>query len=486
MKNLVFYSGKDVNYFSDIKSHISLVVRNHGLGSIRYIDLEQRTILLSEMEKYTNEPTCIICLLSPHFLDTELGYGTNLQFLISAHLKRQLLLVPIYLDNTPTYPNPLGKIVRLNANQQALNELLGQHYHHQLSLMAEELKDKIIASAAYHQSIEVNWKKAQTIHSIEGYTTFIDHFLHCKYIRQAKAKRNILIEEKLWTEAQSFDKTSYYLTYLTDAPLQHQRKEAIKKIIAIESSESVIREDAMNNTNLGLLLDYKSKYRHKIDEVEVNDKIFELLSNPLRFTSDEMDLGTEAYLLKHKLFEKSTPNEAFTFDLLEEFAKKLILKITIVKKNLDNKRQNIRFYSLLALLIFCVFILGVKSTIDRHFMNSFFWYLEDHPIRSFILGSAFVSIIILLWREIGRDILVCDKKIKAIESTLIELKLAFIIKDFLGKPILFLHNTEEWIQTLNQRGILYYLNRIFTWKSEKQKETPQEQLATQNVKGITG
>ena len=450
---IILYSENDEKFKSDVLKHLQLRDEVTPLDKISSTCLDQTKKFTVHLNQTIKDTTTVICMLSYNFITTEFGLGSYFKKLIEAHNLNRICLIPIYIDISDTSPVRLKKIKKLNNNSTPLIQLDEKYYHQKLADIAQEVASLILEANKFNSKLVNHWERIKSSGSIDEYRVFIEKYKYSRYTERAQLEYDKLLEEKLWKEASSalLNTTENQLYYLTNAPFAKHKKESINKIIEIEESEDVARKDVEKNSNLGILFDYKLKYRETGDINLVNEKIYKILSKSLdEGIGKEEKIETESYKLKYNIFENCSKNELFNYYLFEKSYEKVIKKLNDTQKGLSGKITNIIFVSFLSL-----FFIFVLSWIDSDLISN---YSSYHFI---IYAFCFLGIfsVVKAITQIQKELTICKKKLAEIKIKFIELKILFASRNLIGQNnfFLFLFNTEEELHQLSKKSIWSYL-----------------------------
>lgn len=461
LSTLVLYAQKDRKYVDDLESHLHLMVDGHGLGYLRCASLEEEKIIEKEATYFTDRPSCIMCLLSPNFI-----YQMRLEEavwvkLVRAHNAQQVFIIPVIAEDCSRYSHPLEKLKALPSPCTPLSELAfrGDYPTHLADLGAA--CQKVLSTATRHyERVNLNWTNTKNAGTCSAYENFCNTYGSSKYGVEAKQKFAELKEKELWESASAFDQTAHYMHYVAEAPLKTHQEEALEKIIDFEKSKDLLEDDVTNDTDLGLLFDYKSRFRKELDTKLVNERLNDVFAQPLRLAGDHAWARSEAHALKLKVFESCEPQEVHTYTLLEETGKALLRKLADLKKKLTKKRSGTVFFLQVGYPIILLSIAFFAMIIsEKEIVPIVSAWVNRHPfIFSWVL-LAFVLIYRHLLRALATEIERCDELVNVVEQDLVAMKIAFVNKTEYTQPVRRLHYIEEWgVYIESKKTVDYMLN----------------------------
>lgn len=401
----------------------------------------------------TDRTIVLIPLISFEFVLSDFGTFFEESPLLREHNCKRIRIMPILIDPCDLSLTAFQKIDRLESNKIPIRQLGRNAYHNHLQSIVAELSAAILAKADSQSRIDAAWQEAQTEHSAEAYMSFHRKYTISKYGQRSLAAYKQLLERKLWKEALAFNSAEFYLKYLKESPLRQHQNKAITKIVALENDEKVYREDMNNNTNLGILLEYKSKFRETGRLNEVNDKLFEIFSKPINhWTKERPEIKTEANYLNYEIHNKCSPDEAFTFDLFEKVKRDIELNIDSLIKQKITLKESLWVYLAVGtfVLLLLLMILSWIYAISFSKNTWYFWIVMG-------LGAYYFSFRGLI--RIQRDINKYNEKLAEVRKEFAQLKIAFLTFDKLKQEQvgLYFNNTEEWLAEMDRRNLGYYL-----------------------------
>ena len=482
---LLLFAERDNTYKLDLEAHLSMYLQSRNVWRLRQTAIDQLMTRPVDLPKLVDQYSVVICLLSTHFLAHASTQNRLLQELAAAHRLKKVHVVPIYLESLEETNNPLRKIVRLPSNNIPFNMLQAGQYRRCLPMITHDIGEAVDTALAFEYEHDTSWQATSRANRIDRYRDFILKYPYSKYQSTARQQRNELVEEKLWREATAINTPDHYIRYLTHTPLSKYKKEAIDRIVEIENSEPIVKQDVVNNPNLGMLMNYKMRFRNEGAVSEINNIIFNIFNKPVEawfennnnpFTIDEDPVATESYQLKRQIHEQCTAAETFTLELLDEFSQNLKMKIRLLKeKTLKDRKENLFNFTFGVLsLVFLFFFINNLGT-DPYAQSTGPW-IARHPILTMLPFIAIAGWVWLVINSITKEQQLCIEKLSEIEAKRIELKVAFLVHDKKQKAqvALFLHNTDEWAEDLRVKTLPDYFSDKEHQEQSKEKVKPIE------------
>ena len=471
---IFLYATSDEPFQLEIKAHLDQQFKSKDIGRIRYQTIDDFFPLKDSLHHLITNTTTFICLLSPHFFASSFSKSIELKKIITAHVLKGMKVIPIELFDVNLPTTLFNSFESLSSNQKPLYSSHKEIYQHRLSLLATEMADEVNSANAYEQAMDQAWTNAKKSKSIEKYELFLHSFQYSPYSHEAQVHLDELKEEKLWKEAVAFDEIQYYLNYLLETPLKKYEEEAVDKIMELEADDSIAGRDAIDNSNLALLYDYKRRFPKGIHLTEVNEKIFSLLSRPIEslkmerphilqkgesaeylqgLIPEQEGLQLKGSLLNYLVHKKNTPSEIFAFEHLQDFNNYLHKKLKKLKSELSGIAISLFVlpFVFLTIVAFSLLVISFGYLTFNVWMALFFAILIYFSYRASVAYTVIV-------KENQKK---CEYKLKEAKKNLIRLKVAFISHDRIqiNRFILFFQNTDEWAnQLLSQNALTYILH----------------------------
>jgi hypothetical protein len=258
--------------------------------------------------------------------------------------------------------------------------------------------------------------------------------------------------------------------YLKDSPLELHRDKAVERIIEIELAFEQIKEDVEKNEDLGLLFDYKSRFRKEMDTPWVQDEIFKALGEAVRLDGNHSWVNAESQFLKIEVYKACSRQEIFTYSLLEEYVKNLRKAFYAISKKITAKKVSVAFSTgLIVILVFMFFLF--LELIGVNIMNSLYVMIKKHPLLFLMISFMSLLSVRNMLKYLDKEHATCQLIINNIAKELIHLKIAFIIKVDYGQCIKELHNMEEWGMVVSEKSLWSY-----AWAEEEKMEFKSHQL----------
>jgi hypothetical protein len=462
------YHEKDVIYLDVLEARLNLLIDDNLLGNLRFKTLQAFNLRDKTIDSLLQLPSCLICLISPNFIYAIRRDDYLWTELVAAHQNQALLILPILAEDCGNSKHPF---LGITVPQTPLVTMRLQiDYTEQLSNLLTYCGQRLAEIITRFSTVEKHWKRAQEIHDVRGYQDFSERFKGCKYEGEAEKRRAELLEEELWESAVAYDDTKHYLHYLKESPLELHRDKAVERIIEIELEFDFIKKDVEENEDLGLLFDYKSRFRKQIDTAWVQERMFIALADTVRLDGDHPWVEAESQLLKIEVYKECSPQEIFTYSLLEDYVKYLNKTLQSVNKKLNDKKASVIFGVVITSFLIIVFSLILKL-IGVEIYSVFYALIKKHPLV--FLMITFISVLAVrnMIKYLGKEEATSQLIKKTIAKEMIHLKIAFIIKADFGKCLSELHNMEEWGIEVSQKSLWNY-----AWAEEEEMEFNSHQL----------
>jgi len=451
---IVLYAAEDLRYIEHIERHINRRNDSKRLGKLLYKPLEALTGHYFSSDSSINNYLAVICLLSNDFIFSEFGFSRQLKNLRKHHNLKRTPMIPVLLEACELSSTPFNNIAGFSSNAVPIKQLPKEEYHPTLAKLASEICERLQKQMVWKETLERHWQDAQKADTIADYQFFLDQYPNSQYAGKADARRKALVEEKLWKEAVSFDNVSFYFQYLTESPFQKYRKEALDKIIEIENDEPLARTEMMKEHHLGILLDYKLKFRKNGDINAVNQRIFETMTTP---STDWLDKAipenSESNFLELQVFRQCNSNELMTYGLLERFQRGLAVNMASLEEKIKERKWY--YLPIIFLLSLTFFLLLLRYWLGPLVFDK--WL----AIKLFFiyLFVEWIKLAVNAIRSMFEESRLIREKAEELRRVVTELKISFLTNDPVGrdKSILYLFNAEEWVAEVDSKTLLNYL-----------------------------
>lgn len=379
------------------------------------------------------------------------------------HCCGRIQVIPILIDPYDLSITAFHKIERLGSNILPIRDLDTFKYHNNLSLIAMDLYCSITKKAAAQREIDDEWARVLQENSVDEYLEFYKAYRLSKYGEKALLAYKELLDEQLWKQAVEKDEVEYYLKYLKQSPLQLHKNKAIAKIAGIESKEVVYRQDIQDSLNPGILLEYKSRFTENGKMSEVNQQLRTSFRRPFdQYIEEKGKIKTKANYLNYQIHQSCTPEEVFTYDLLEKVKRNIDLKMEVLlAQTHDIKDQLVRntFYGYGSCILLLLMIMGLNIQINT---ASFKYHLiVILVIASFLILRAFL--------RIKKDVTWYQQRCIELNKKFTQLKIAFLKYDTViqGQITKLLNHAEDWVVENQRKSIQYYLFHKWIKKSDR-------------------
>ena len=462
------YHEKDAAYLDVLQARLNLLIDDNQLGSLRFQTLQAFNLRDKTTTSLLKQPSCLVCLLSPNFIYAIRRDDYLWTELVTAHQNRAFLILPIVAEDCGAHKHPFLKVI---VPQTPLVRMrLASDFTEQLSSLLTFCGQRITETITHFSMVEKHWQRAQEIHDVAAYEDFSERFKGCKYEGEAKKRRAELLEAELWGSAVAFDDIKHYLHYLKESPLMLHRVKAVERIIEIELALEQVKKDVEKNKDLGLLFDYKSRFRKEMDIAWVQGKIFTALGDAVRLDGNHPWVEAESQLLKIEVYKRCFPQESFTYSLLEEYVKNLSRALRVIRKKIKEKQIGVIFATLLTLIVTLGFFMALEI-IGVDIFSAFYFFIKKHPLFFLMITSTGVIAVRNMRKYLGKEEATCQLIIDTVAKEMIHLKIAFIIKADYGQCLRELHNMEEWAMEVAGKSLWSY-----AWAEEEKMEFKSHQL----------
>ncbi|MEN0005478.1 MAG: hypothetical protein AAF798_15105, partial [Bacteroidota bacterium] len=335
----------------DLQAHIKHAAREVTIGGLvaKPIESIKSEVFLNRMKE--SNTLAILCLVSHELLTSKLSFTNFWEQLVVAHRCKRILVVPIVVDDCSRVGTPLERLALLDANQVPLAELSTTAYQSSLAKIARAVVELLRQQRDRRLQIDGDWEAAQEAHTAFAYEAFNAKHRWSKYAAMAKRRQVELEEEKLWKEAEAFGAVPKYVEYLKRIAAPKHQEVAVQKIIAIEQAPNLSEEAIQEMVNIGELFDFKRKAIDAQTKTQINDRFYQLLSQPLeQWVRDEAVVQSEVNYLHFQLHQECGPSELYTFYGIEKFAFHLADRLEGLKRKAAKRKADLISYLMLALL----------------------------------------------------------------------------------------------------------------------------------------
>lgn len=340
IKILSLYAREDVALYSAIAPYLEQLKLNDFINNYERIEVEELHIINPDERRLIESADILLMLITPNVTTSKFARDTSLLELIKSHNLKRHHMIPLYFYQCDLENTWFRNIPRLYANLQPLVNEHTTDMHRGLMLAFKEIETITEKIQDYKSDVEANWAQVQAAEDYEAYQQFLADYPYSKYAPEARKLAQIIVEDKLWKEAELVNKIENYCAYLNEAPFKHHKKDAIEKIKEIEKSQDVAREDALGNKSIALLLDYKRRYEKKGFDSDIDNHLFKLMSNYLYRLEGAKSIKSEGYALNYMVYANASPDEMLAMDLYLDYGvylskrlKALISKISALQSS---------------------------------------------------------------------------------------------------------------------------------------------------------
>ena len=458
-QTLLLHAPADQAYRDQLERHLRFALTEQPVGKFSFLRLENEPGFRSLIEQRVERMAALVCLISHHFTTADFGYHSLIERLLRAHRKRQLRLIPVFLDNCSLRHSPLAELQRLTANQRAMNEMeLAPYFQEAVAALVDEILREVAAGQAYQDTIWAAWEQAAAENTAGSYHDFLRRFPYSQFAGIARAKHEELTEKELWTTALHSGTAAGWADYLRRSPLKAHQRKATLCLLAAEIRETTARQDAERSENQGIWLDYLTRFPNG----ELSDKVdrearYEATQRRTDWEAAIGPLQTEADFLGYRICTDCDPREVGTFRLLER-------SFSCTQRKAERLQKDLREWDIIwivlttapaALLIVALILAGEPVPA----------LARQHP---YWVGIGSLLSVLYCWgvhAVIRSDAEACATHRRELGQTLIELKISFLSRDApqLRQSITRLLRAHRQLGEISKKNWLNYL-QIVEWR----------------------
>lgn len=469
---LCIYSAADESLKLKFQHHFAVLYQQGAVDKIQYAEVETYQNWNLSLDEIRNHIDIIIFLLSAELLISEYVQTHPLERLFDLHYYRYITIMPVLLrpcEYEPTLFN--RKTIILPENHQPVVSRVWNNLDEAIRTVVEQFQPFTESIKAHKQVISTAWNRASAMNTVFAYDAFIKNEVLNKFTKEAKKRRDVLLEERLWKKATLQPSIDTLLDYYQNAPIGKNKSEALQRIIEIEKASEIAWNDARSNDEIAFLLDYKSRFPRDKNVVAAEQMVEEILSTPLEELNEpksvddlqsdipldtQRSFETEGYGLLYMAYQNLNAEELLSLELITEYIERVERKLSGISRELEG-RINYLWLSLSGILLFVLLYLGslfFYPVETNTLLASFFRFVFPFLLLGFIAYLNWVAV-----NEAIRDADFCIKEKNDLDKRTVALKIAFIHRNnkIIRKSLTHLLKIEKEAVALGKRTVLDYI-----------------------------
>lgn len=454
LKAVLVYSQKDQAFKEQFTDYIQQLKNVQHLSDCSFQNIEsinpyrfQQT--LQEVDLFLF--TCSVSL----FVHPNMQ-ASVFQRLVSFHQMKRLRAVTIAFRPWELEKTVLKNVIHLPENGHFVKstnwDTIDDACNHILQSLCKLCKEWREKKAQLEQA----WKQAQIKNTIEGFEAFLKLYPHSWYSKEARNQANVLLEAKLWEEANEKESLEAYYQYLSVTTLNKDRlNEAALKIAEIEEDEERSWKFTADQKRPEFFFRHKALFFEGAHLEETNDRIRHFVEGHIALAGKDYKAPENHYLLNEA--KRLPEGEFFSLMSYLSYCGSLRVKIETL---LEDRKWDPVFYTLYFIPIGALFGLGLwqwftgKSQEGGVYIASIFGNAIVYGFVSFFIYRVFKT-----FSNFFKDEHFLKESIDVIKRHSTKLRVSFLTNDprMVRKILSVLDHHDQEVHKIEKKNFLYNL-----------------------------